>query len=209
MQRSKPYQLVHKYTRFMALAAAFADPVEITMFGLGGASLLRALHHALPDSNFHVVELRQAVVEVATEYFLLPGDHRVSVTVGDAFKQIESMDSNSSDIIFSDIYDAYRMAPEQIQQGFLQECGRVLNDHGYLVINLLGLPTNSSAFFSMLGEIFPTVMLCETAENTVLFASRASPGQAEADALRIERLEARLQQRLTQLVARLQPLKPR
>src|SRR5690554_6773934 len=63
MQISHPHQLVHKYTRFMALALAYTDPAKITFFGLGGGSLLRALHYALPDCSFHAVELRQAVVD--------------------------------------------------------------------------------------------------------------------------------------------------
>lgn len=208
MQLAQPHQLVHLYTRFMLLAVAFVDPIHITLLGLGGGSLLRTLHHTLPQCHFHAVELRQAVVEVAEEYFALPSDHRVSITVNDAFEEISNIQSKSSDIIFSDMYDAYRMAPKQIQEKFLLECARVLRNQGFLVINLHNLPRDSCAFFQMLRGIFPTVMLCAAAENTVLFASMDHSGQVEPGARRIKEIEQQLAQRLEQLLARLQPLDP-
>jgi len=206
MQLSQPYQLVHRYTRYMALAVAYVDPVAVTLLGLGGGSLLRTLHHALPNCTFHVVELRRAVVEIAKDYFLMPAGHRVHVAVSDAFEQMARMESSSSDIIFSDLYDAYRMAPGQTRKGFLLECARVLNHRGFLVINLHRRSSDHPAFFEMLGNVFPTVMLGTTAENTIVFASRSYPGQVEQNARRIEKMEAQLQQRLAPLLTKIQPL---
>lgn len=205
MQIYHPYQLVHQYTQFMALAVAFVDPARITFLGLGGGSLLRTLHHALPTCTFQVIELRKAVVDIAKEYFSVPRDQRVVIFVNDGFKQIREADSNSSDIIFSDMYDAYRMMAGQIQLSFLQECARVLTDQGFLVINLHNLPADQFAFFDMLGNIFPTVMISSTAENLVLFASKENPAQVETNIERVERLEEQLQQRLSHLLVRLQP----
>lgn len=204
MQLSYPYQLVHHYTRFMVLAVAFVDPVHITLFGLGGGSLLRTLHQVLPNCTFQVVELRQAVVGIAKEYFLLPKDHRVRITINDASEEVSQMDSNSSDIIFADMYGAYRMAPEQIKKTFLLECTRVLTDQGFLVINLHNLPNDRSAFFEMLKNIFSTVMLSASTDNIVLFASNAPPERVEPNVQRMEGIEENLHQRLTPLLARLQ-----
>lgn len=206
MQLSHPHQLVHHHTRLMALAVAFVDPVHTTLLGLGGGSLLRTLHHALPESTFHAIELRQAVVSIAEEYFLLPRDHRVRITVDDAVAQISAMESNSSDIIFADMYDAYRMAPGQTRRGFLLECMRVLTKQGFLVINLHRHSTDRPAFFATLRSIFPTVMLTTTTENCVIFASKTHPGQVEMNVPRIENLEDRLRQRLSRLLARVQTL---
>ncbi|WP_409526399.1 spermidine synthase [Nitrincola sp. MINF-07-Sa-05] len=203
MQICHPHQLVHQYTRFMALAVAFIDPAHITFLGLGGGSLLRTLHYALPECTFHVIELRQTVVEVANEYFSVPRDHRVNICVDDAVKQITKTHSNSSDIIFSDMYDAYRMAPGQIQKSFLRECARVLTDQGFLVINLHKLPTDQFAFFEMLDNIFPTVMINSTTENVVIFASKAGPEKIESNIQRVESIEEQLHQRLAHLLGNL------
>lgn len=202
----QPYQLVHRYTQLMALAVAFVDPDHITLLGLGGGSLLRSLHYALPNCSFHAIELRRAIVGVATEYFRLPNDRRVRISVNDAFNQITKTDSNSSDIIFSDMYDAYQMIPGQIQNSFLRDCARVLTDQGVLVLNLHHLPDDQLAFFEMLGDIFATVIMSTTTENIVLFASKASPEQLESNVSRVEVIEVQLHQRLAHLLSKLHPL---
>ncbi|MCB1706298.1 MAG: fused MFS/spermidine synthase [Halioglobus sp.] len=208
MQVSHPCQLVYKYTRFMALATAFVDPAHISLFGLGGGSLLRTLHSVLPECTFEVVELRQAVIDVADEFFLLPGDHRVRITAGDAFDYVRRMDSASSDIIFSDMFDAHCVAPGQLHGDFLRQCARVLGPRGFLVINLHALPKDRRAFFAMLGEIFPAIALSETVENTILYASRVDPARVEINYQRIEDLETQLRQRLMHLLARVKPVEP-
>lgn len=209
MQLSHPSQLVHHYTRFMALAVAFVEPAHISLLGLGGGSLLRALHHALPKSFFHVVELRQEVEKVAREYFSLPVDQRVRITINDAFEEIAGTGSASSDIIFSDLYNAYCMAPGQIQEGFFRECARVLTSRGMLVINLHDLPRDSSGFLAMLEEFFPTVLVSATTENTILYAGKFGPERITPDIERLGSIEVKLQQRLSPLLARLQPLQAR
>lgn len=206
MQLTQPFQLVHHYTQLMALVLTFIDPSHITLFGLGGGSLLRTFHHLLPTCHFNVVELRKIVVDTARDYFSLPLDQRVSITINDVFKAIVQIESNSSDIIFSDIYDAYEMAPQQLQKKFLFECSRVLTDRGWLVLNLHHLPDDRSTFFEMLGTIFPTIMQGKTEDNVVLLLSNAPLGEIKPIPLRIETMEKQLQQRFSQLMPMLRPL---
>lgn len=206
MRIGKPYQLVHQYTQFMVLALAFIQPAHVSFFGLGGGSLLRTLHHVLPDCLFRVVELRQKVVDIAHEYFFIPNDHRVSITVNDAVQEIANIEDNSSDILFSDMYDAYKMIPAQIQKIFLLNCSRVLTDRGWLVINLHHLPSDSEAFFEMLRKLFPTVILSLSGENTILLVSKAPPEHVRCNIQHIEAVERAVGQPLSQLMRRLTPL---
>jgi spermidine synthase len=82
MRTRYPFQLVHQYTQHMLLVLGFAvEPKTIALLGLGGGSLLRTLHHLLPQCYFNVVELRQKVVDVAAEYFELPVSDRVDIKV--------------------------------------------------------------------------------------------------------------------------------
>ncbi|WP_339668115.1 methyltransferase domain-containing protein [Dasania marina] len=208
MQLSQPFQLVHKYTQFMALVLAYIDPDHITFLGLGGGSLLRTFHHILPTCYFTAVELRHDVVTAAKEYFLLPDDHRVSITINDAFVEVTQLADNSSDIIVADIYDAYRMEPEQTQQAFLVECARVLTDSGWLVINMHSVPSDRSAFSDMLAAIFPTVLLMSSVtDNSILFVSNALPADAKPIPQRVEDMEEKLKQRLAPLMTRIKPFK--
>lgn len=206
MQRSRPCQLVHQYTQFMLLATALVEPEHVTLLGLGGGSLLRTLHHLMTGCHFHVVELRLSVVGVARDYFLLPDDSRTRITVGDAFEEIARIDSDSSDIIFSDMYDAYQMAPGQMQRSFLEQCRRVLRRGGWLVINFINLPEDRGAFLKQLGAIFPTVLVGDSSENSVLFASAGRCDAVVPDFGRLDSLERTLRQRLSHLMARLEPV---
>lgn len=205
MRLSDPHKLVHEYAQLMLLAVAFIEPRQITMLGLGGGSLLRTLHHLLPDCTFNVVELRQAVVDVATRYFALPDDPRVTISVRNALREIARLDSASSDIIFSDLYDAYSMEPAQLHYEFLTECVRVLSEQGWLVINVHRFPDDAPVYFELLSSLFPTVILSTTAENTILLASNAQPAQVTPGVQRIETMERVLQQRFSQLMPRLRP----
>ncbi|MBN7796405.1 spermidine synthase [Parahaliea mediterranea] len=205
MQRSRPCQLVHQYTQFMALATALVEPVHVTLLGLGGGSLLRTLHHVEPQCHFHIVELRPLVVDIAREYFQLPDDQRTRFTLGDAFEEIAAIESNSSEIIFSDMYDACQMAPGQVQQTFLEQCRRVLREDGWLVINFLGRQGERRAFLQTLGAVFPTVLVGASSENSVLFASATRYDAVAPDSSRLDSLERALRQRFTHLAARLDP----
>lgn len=206
MQISQPYQLVHQYTQLMVMVLALIDPTHITVFGLGGGSLLRTLHFLLPECAFKVVELRKVVVDIAREYFLSPDCARVEISVDDTFKVISRADSGCSDIIFSDMYDAYRMVPGQIQRSFLAECSRVLSDRGWLVMNLHQVPGDRSTFFGMMNDIFPTVILSATSENTVLFAGKSPFESIKPNVTNIKLMEEALNQKLKHLLHRLQPI---
>lgn len=203
MSTRYPFQLVHQYTQYMLLVLGFIiEPQEIALLGLGGGSLLRTLHHLLPQCYFNVVELRQKVVDVAAEYFHIPVSDRVNITVDNALNSITHWQCNSVDLIFSDMYDAYHMVGAQVQQRFLDQCSRVLTSRGWLVINLHSLPKDREAFFDMLKGIFPTVYITANTANTILFASNAPSDLAHLNPRSIENMERVLGQNFKQLVSR-------
>lgn len=205
MRLSQRQKLVHEYTQLMILALAFIEPRRITLFGLGGGSLLRSLHHLLPECLFTVVELRQAVADVATRYFSLPVDQRVDMRINDALTEISRLEDGSSEIVFSDMYSAYEMEPGQLQETFLNECARILTPDGWLVLNVHAFPGGFAPYLEMLSSLFPTVMLGSTADNSVLLASNGPADQVAASHERIELMERMLQQRFAQLLPRLKP----
>jgi spermidine synthase len=205
----KPHSVVHEYIRIMMLVLGFITPRHVTLLGLGGGSLLRSIHHHLDTCEFHVVELREKVLEVAKDYFDIPVDGRVKYTISDAKIQLRVAPDASTDIIFSDLYDAYFMSPIQTQKKFLIECFRVLSDDGWLVINFHRLPNVQSAFFSILIEHFPTVFVCPgKTSNYILFASK-SPNINLADAMtKIIIMENELSTPFVPLFQRLKDLIP-
>ncbi len=186
----KPYELVHEYTRIMMLTLGFTTPKHITLLGLGGGSLLRSLHFYLDNCEFHVVELRQKVFDIAKNYFDIPTDSRVRFSIDDAQLQLSETNSCSTDIIFSDIYDAADMSSIQVQKMFLIECERTLTQQGWLVINYHKLPDRHSVFFETLNELFPTLMICAGEFNShVLFACKSFVTLADISQEKIRHME--------------------
>jgi spermidine synthase len=168
---TKPYAVFHEYIRIMLLVLGFATPKHATLLGLGGGSLLRSLHHHLHACQFQVVELRAKVLDVAQCYFELPNDARVKYAIADANYFLNLAPSASSDVIFSDLFDAYFMSPLQVKPVFIEHCHRVLKPTGWLVINFHHLPLVRSVFFKTLNEYFPRVLVFSgVLDNHIVFA---------------------------------------
>lgn len=206
MQLDHPYRLVHQYTQCMLMTLAFIEPVRVSLLGLGGGSLLRTLHHVLPECSFHVVELREKVVDIAREYFCLPDDNRVKFTISDATREVETLADNSTDILLSDLYDANQMIPAQVTEDFLRDTCRLLTRDGWLVINLHDLPCNEEAFFELLRSFFPTIILCNADENIVVMLSKSHPDNLHFSFRKIKTLEKLLRQPLAPLIPELKPV---
>ncbi len=203
----RPLKLVHQYTQYMMLVLALIEPENVTLLGLGGGSLLRTLHYLLPNCNFDAVELRQKVVDIAVEYFQIPTDKRVSISVLDAAIFVREMGNNSTDIIFSDMYLAYEMIEDQTQLDFLKQCSRVLTSNGWLVINISRLPKNKELFFASFFKIFPTILVHPNTDNTILFASNSKTAAMHLDPSRITSIEHALDQAFNHLLTHIRRLR--
>jgi spermidine synthase len=139
------------------------------------------------------VELRPKVFEIAKHYFDIPVDDRVKYTISDAKVQLRAMPDTSTDIIFSDLFDAYFMSPIQTQKNFVSECWRVLSKDGWLVINYHQLPHVKSIFFDSLTNHFPKIFICSGANgNHIVFASKSTDMDFEQALVKIRRMEAEL-----------------
>ncbi|MDO9476808.1 MAG: spermine synthase [Pseudohongiella sp.] len=205
----RPYALAHEYTRIMLLVLGFIEPRHIILLGLGGGSLLRTLHHHLSRCHFHAVELRPKVYDIALEYFDIPDDNRVSVSIEDAALHMTGTKDASTDIIFADMYDAYRMSPILLQQQFVQACWRTLSKNGCLVINYHTMPDRHSPVFESLFDCFSTLLVCPCKSgNFILFASKSPRLDFDRAAAKLKKMEKTLDEvlmpsftRLVQIIA--------
>lgn len=65
-----------------------------------------------------VVELRAAVIAVARRYFTLPATDTISLRTADAMDFVRPPAETRYDLIFSDLYSAFAMDPQQGSQTF-------------------------------------------------------------------------------------------
>lgn len=135
MSLNRPARLEYVYTRAMVLSLLFhPEPLHVLLLGLGGGSLLRALHERVPGCRLTALENRPAVPDVARDWFELPQDERVEVKIGDADRYLKR-NPPKFDLVFADLYLAEGMNRIQAEGSFLAACREVLTERGILVLN--------------------------------------------------------------------------
>tara|TARA_R110001592_G_scaffold240929_2_gene501280 strand:+ start:107181 stop:107861 length:681 start_codon:yes stop_codon:yes gene_type:complete len=187
MRLDNPLALVHEYTRVMLLALLFKEPEQVTLLGLGGGSLLRALHKHCASTLFQVIELRESVIQVALGHFAIPSDERVVMNNRDGIEYVNEMPAHSTDILFADMYHAYSMEEFQNTTTFLEQCQQLLTADGWLVINFHQLPEFDHPYTEKMCALFAEVLCCGTnTGNYVVMCGKkplAQPLPAYSDTL--------------------------
>jgi len=181
LKMNKPHYLVHEYTQAMLLVLCFVDVRRITLLGLGGGGLVHCITHYFPDMKLNVVELRQAVIDVAYTWFDLPRMSQLKVHRCDAWEYLIESEADNTDIIFSDLYDAKGMSDWQSQIDFIDQCYKALSENGWLVINYHVMPAKDSLLMSHISELFPSIFQCDLIQgNHLLYCGKSSRPISEA-----------------------------
>lgn len=191
----KPCYLIHEHTQVMLLGLLFSNARNIVLLGLGGGSLVHCLSQHFPESSIQVVELRQAVIDIAYDWFALPRLDNLQVVHADAMRYVAKLKQDSCDIIFSDLYVDDRMAACQAEQDFIVACYQALNDSGCLVLNFHQKPYRGSVLMDTLESFFSSIIVHDSVErNSIMFCCKSEVAlhtleldtRAEALAKRVE-----------------------
>ena len=199
-----PHIPVHEYTRIMLLVLAFINPRHVTVLGLGGGCLLHSLSYLLPQCQLLSIELRKKVYEVALNFFMIPTQHNIHISIADAKVAMNRCDDAGTQIIFADLYQSYGMNPFQMQKKFVQQCQRVLDNTGWLVVNYHQLPELNSIFIQCLRYYFAEIFVCPAfSGNYILFARKQLIGPLENYKANVLDLEKKLSIQLIHLFKRI------
>ena len=170
----KPYYLMHEYTQAMLLGVLFVDARHATLMGLGGGGFAHCLNHYFPDLIIQVVELRQAVIDIAYEWFNLLYLSRLKITCSDASDYLALAGEGSTDIIFSDLYLSEGMAECQAQQQYIQNAYKALTQQGWLILNFHDMPADDSPVMQTIRNLFAEIYLCTVPDgNCILYCGKA------------------------------------
>jgi len=162
----KQYYLIHEYTQTMLLGLLFSDASRMILLGLGGGGLAHCLSHFFPQSKLQVVEIRQAVIDIAYDWFDLPRLDHLQVINDDALHYLLQCKQGDSDIIFSDLYEADGMSACQAQQDFIVASYQALNETGCLVLNFHQKPHRGSLLMDTIESFFDEIIVCDSGEET-------------------------------------------
>ena len=140
----QPSSILEDYNQSIMSCLLFhRDPRSVLLIGLGGCSLLHFLLRAFPDSAFDVVEIRQQVIDLAYEYFLLPrwNPHlKIFHAAGQDFIRQQAEGNGNYDLIIVDAFDDDGPAAALSGTPFLNACRQRLKEDGICVMNLWHRP---------------------------------------------------------------------
>lgn len=205
MRVSAPHVPVFDYIKAMLLSLALVPDDDILVLGLGGGSLIRALHHLRVDTAITVVEIRPTVVEIAWQYFAMPASANIKLVCDDA-SQFLAQPTRQYDLILADLFWAMRMDPLQAHNQFFQQCKQNLHPHGWLAVNYEQRSDLDDSLLSIMYRHFADVLVCTipSGNAVVLAGSLATSGGMEEFLPRLAAIEARLNCKMDILMAKLQ-----
>jgi spermidine synthase len=174
----RPELLLEDYNEALVCGLLFnSEPRSVLMIGLGGCSLVHFLLKALPGCVLDVVEIRQAVIDLAKEYFLLPTQHphlRIFHASGTGFFERPGAQPGNYDMIIVDAFDDAGPAVSLLKQDFLSACRAYMSEEGVFVINLWNGPGHDfTVLYRSIQEAFGNnalkLLLSESYRNAVAF----------------------------------------
>ena len=135
---NNPKKLVFDYTQMVMVGLYLnPDPKRVLIIGLGGGTIPSALQDMLPNAQFDVVELDEAVHKVAVNYFdFKPGPHtKVTVEDGRVFVKRAQTANPHYDLVLLDAFDADYIPEHMLTKEFLEEVKSVMAPNGVIVAN--------------------------------------------------------------------------
>lgn len=149
---AEPAWLEYDYTRAMLLGCFWqSTPRDMLILGLGGGTLANCLLQNFQPEKLTAIELRPAVVELASRWLGLSQDERLHVGIGCAESYVKSAPS-SCDLLFMDLYMEGGISRLQMQKEFFQACQRALRPGGVMVINQWQMGESGQPYASRLLE---------------------------------------------------------
>lgn len=180
MLLNNPTTLVMEYSQAMMCALLFQPaPARILLVGLGGGSLVKFLLRFCPGASIEVAEINPEIVEVARNFFQVPEDRRLTVTLapGEEVLARRRAAGRSYDLLLLDAFDDHGPARALLDERVLCGCRDLLAEGGVFAMNLWNRRRdNFPALHTALAAIFEgrtlKLALAENDSNAIVFSFR-------------------------------------
>lgn len=180
--KAAPHVLQLEYTQAMLLVLLFCQPSRVLMLGLGGGSLVTALHHCIPGIRITAVEIRPVIIELAYRYFQMPRAKRIEMVCANAYAFLCEDLPQQQDVIFADLYQATGIDYVQLRADFIARCAAQLKANGWLVLNCWNEHREDAALRQTLRQHFVDIRTVLTSSrNWVILAGKATSYQTNSE----------------------------
>jgi len=160
--------------------------------------------------QLNAIELRSEVARVATQWFDLPTNSAIKLTIDDAVHFLQS-EHTHSDIIFADIYNDEGMIEAQLGKAFISCCYQHLNPNGILVLNVWdeGKGSHPKALQVLTDYFSDNFLACPIEDgNLVIYAFKNGmpPANARRQQAQVKKLQKKLGFPLQQFMQKISAL---
>ena len=185
MNPEKPNQVVFPYVR-MSFAGLLANPEprHALMVGLGGGTISNVLTELYPNLAIDLVEIDEAVVRVARDYFDFRESANTNVFIQDGrvFTRRARIQGKKYDLVILDAYTGDYIPEHLMTQEFLQDVHDLLTPDGIVVANTFAISKlydhESQTYASVFGD-FINFKMRGIGHRVVIAAKGSLPANSE------------------------------
>lgn len=161
----QPQKLVFNYTRMSMIGLiANPNPKKVLIIGLGGGSLINAIHHIAPEAHITSVEIDEAVVRIAKKYFDVRENEWHNMVTKDARVFVKrallkkKRGGGSYDMVVLDAFNGDYIPEHLMTYEFLSEVKGILSDDGIIIANTFAsgklYDHESETYHAALGDFY-------------------------------------------------------
>ena len=186
-----PLYLAAAYSQASALALIWVnDPHQIGIVGFGGGRLPMVLHHYLPQATLTCADIEPMMVNVATRFFGVQPDDRLSVSIEDG-RDFLARQKTLFDLLFIDVFRSNSAVPYHlVTLEFYRLCRAKLTQNGVLCVNILTDDPLLAEKIKSIGAVFEHIYISDTGGNAVVFATNAPQLELDHIVKRAQALQA-------------------
>jgi len=191
-------KLVFPYAKMTLSSLMVQDnPQRILIVGLGGGTLSSAYSSLFPQAEIIIVEIDEAVVQVARDYFDFSETNLIKVETADGRVYVKraGLRGEKFDLVILDAFNGEYIPEHLMTREFLEEVKQLLPEHGMVVANTFSTSrlydAESVTYSAVFGKLFNIRMF--GTGNRVLVASMRELPDAATLQERARSLQTRLE----------------
>jgi spermidine synthase len=176
MNSKYPLHPTLEYHRHLMMCLAFRpSPSKVLALGLGGGVVPNVLDYTLRSTEIEAVEIDEAIVDVAKQYFGLKPSANFRIIIEDAFVYIYET-QKCYDVIILDTYFGNELPVTVKNELFFSQCARRITEKGILAVNLMtGNREKLEINIALLKQFFDCIWFLPgiTRSNLIAFCSKS------------------------------------
>lgn len=180
-----PKEIIFHYARMtMGGLLVNPNPQNILIAGLGGGTIPVALNELFPTAKIDVLEIDQAVVNVARNFFGFVENDNMVAHVVDArvFIKRAGLEGRKYDFIMLDAFTGEYIPEHLLTQEFLEEVKQILTPDGVVVANTFSTSAlyghESETYREVFGEFF-NFKMAGSGNRVIIAQQKPLPNQGE------------------------------